>query len=178
MIARSANGCQRKHQRSQYRVGSSLCLCAHARTRNRTARVPSVKRSLRQRSHLGRSRTKALMQPSISVSAPSGQGSSEFRGGWFTLAVGADLRLSHFRQVCRPSNEPRGQPENYAKARTSVAVAGSRHRRQGGSIASRRQHSTTSRGNYKGFGSVWITGNWRIVFQFDGSDIVEVDLVD
>jgi proteic killer suppression protein len=30
----------------------------------------------------------------------------------------------------------------------------------------------------KGFWSVWVTGNWRIVFRFEGSDAVDVDLMD
>jgi toxin HigB-1 len=30
----------------------------------------------------------------------------------------------------------------------------------------------------KGFWSVWVTGNWRIVFRFEGTDVVQVDLVD
>jgi proteic killer suppression protein len=34
------------------------------------------------------------------------------------------------------------------------------------------------KGSLKGFWSVWVTGNWRIVFRFDGNDVVDVDLVD
>ncbi len=34
------------------------------------------------------------------------------------------------------------------------------------------------KGALKGFWSVWVTGNWRIVFRFDGGDVVDVDLVD
>jgi len=47
-----------------------------------------------------------------------------------------------------------------------------------GSNRGRRFRDASLKGDYKGFWSVWITGNWRIVFKFDGSDIVEVDLVD
>ncbi|MBI3607108.1 MAG: type II toxin-antitoxin system RelE/ParE family toxin [Nitrospirae bacterium] len=34
------------------------------------------------------------------------------------------------------------------------------------------------KGKLKGWWSVWVTGNWRIVFRFRGQDIVDVDLVD
>jgi proteic killer suppression protein len=30
----------------------------------------------------------------------------------------------------------------------------------------------------KGFWSVWVTGNWRIIFCFEGTDVAQVDLVD
>lgn len=34
------------------------------------------------------------------------------------------------------------------------------------------------KGNLKGFWSVWVTGNWRIIFRFDGGQVFDVDLVD
>jgi proteic killer suppression protein len=34
------------------------------------------------------------------------------------------------------------------------------------------------KGNYKGFDSIWVTGNWRIIFKFNGTDIVVMDYVD
>jgi proteic killer suppression protein len=34
------------------------------------------------------------------------------------------------------------------------------------------------KGELKGFWSVWVNANWRIVFRFDGKDAVDVDLVD
>ncbi len=33
-------------------------------------------------------------------------------------------------------------------------------------------------GDRKGQWAVWVTGNWRLVFEFDGEDAVNVDLVD
>ncbi len=30
----------------------------------------------------------------------------------------------------------------------------------------------------KGFWSVWVSGNWRIIFRFTGADATDVDLVD
>jgi len=33
-------------------------------------------------------------------------------------------------------------------------------------------------GDRKGQWAVWVTGNWRLVFEFDGADAVNVDLVD
>ena len=34
------------------------------------------------------------------------------------------------------------------------------------------------RGNRRGFWSIRITANWRIVFRFDGDDVYDVELVD
>lgn len=34
------------------------------------------------------------------------------------------------------------------------------------------------KGELKGFWSVWVSGNWRITFRFEGNDVVDVDLVD
>jgi len=34
------------------------------------------------------------------------------------------------------------------------------------------------KGDFTGFHAVDVSGNWRIVFRFDGDDVVDVDLVD
>jgi proteic killer suppression protein len=34
------------------------------------------------------------------------------------------------------------------------------------------------RGDRKGQWAAWVSGNWRLVFAFDGEDAVDVDLVD
>jgi proteic killer suppression protein len=34
------------------------------------------------------------------------------------------------------------------------------------------------KGKLKGFWSVWVSGNWRIIFRFRGTDAADVDLVD
>lgn len=39
-------------------------------------------------------------------------------------------------------------------------------------------HLHPLKGNLRGFWSVWITGNWRIIFRFDGNHVADVDLVD
>jgi proteic killer suppression protein len=33
-------------------------------------------------------------------------------------------------------------------------------------------------GERKGQWAIWVSGNWRLVFEFDGADAVNVDLVD
>jgi proteic killer suppression protein len=37
-------------------------------------------------------------------------------------------------------------------------------------------HSLT--GNYEGFWAVAVSGNWRVLFRFDGQDVVDVDYLD
>ena len=34
------------------------------------------------------------------------------------------------------------------------------------------------KGNLKGFWSVTVTGNWRVIFRFEKGDVFDVDLVD
>jgi toxin HigB-1 len=34
------------------------------------------------------------------------------------------------------------------------------------------------KGQRKGEWAAWVSGNWRLVFEFDGDDAVNVDLVD
>lgn len=34
------------------------------------------------------------------------------------------------------------------------------------------------KGKFKGYWSVWVSGNWRIVFRFDRNDAFDVDLID
>jgi proteic killer suppression protein len=34
------------------------------------------------------------------------------------------------------------------------------------------------KGELKGFWSVWVTGNWRITFRFEGGHVFDVGLVD
>jgi proteic killer suppression protein len=34
------------------------------------------------------------------------------------------------------------------------------------------------KGELKGFWSVWVSGNWRMIFRFDGGHVCDVDLVD
>ena len=33
-------------------------------------------------------------------------------------------------------------------------------------------------GDREGQWSIWVSGNWRLVFEFDGTDVTSVDLVD
>jgi len=34
------------------------------------------------------------------------------------------------------------------------------------------------KGKYKNHWSVWVTGNWRVIFQFQGQDAINVDFQD
>jgi proteic killer suppression protein len=43
-------------------------------------------------------------------------------------------------------------------------------------FAGLRLHPLT--GELKGFWSVTVSANWRIIFRFDDSDVVDVDLID
>ncbi|MGD9202610.1 MAG: type II toxin-antitoxin system RelE/ParE family toxin [Chitinispirillia bacterium] len=34
------------------------------------------------------------------------------------------------------------------------------------------------KGTRKGYWSVWVNGNWRVIFKFDGNDVINVDYFD
>ncbi len=34
------------------------------------------------------------------------------------------------------------------------------------------------KGELKGYWAAWVSGNWRLIFKFDGEDVTDVDLVD
>lgn len=34
------------------------------------------------------------------------------------------------------------------------------------------------KGDYAGYWSVWVNGNWRVVFRFENGHVLDVDLVD
>jgi toxin HigB-1 len=34
------------------------------------------------------------------------------------------------------------------------------------------------KGELKDFWSVWVSGNWRIIFRFEGEDVIDVELID
>lgn len=34
------------------------------------------------------------------------------------------------------------------------------------------------KGNYKDYFAVKVSGNWRLIFQFEGTDVINLDLVD
>ena len=34
------------------------------------------------------------------------------------------------------------------------------------------------KGELKGFWSIWLSANWRIIFRFRGTDVFDVDLID
>jgi proteic killer suppression protein len=34
------------------------------------------------------------------------------------------------------------------------------------------------KGKRRGFFSVWVSGNWRVIFRFEGVDVVDVDYID
>ena len=47
---------------------------------------------------------------------------------------------------------------------------------QGMNIPNYRLHPM--KGDRKGQWAVWVSGNWRLVFQFEGKNVVNVELVD
>ena len=77
-------------------------------------------------------------------------------------------------------DDPRGvPPESAAKLKRMLAAlhhAGSPERLAAASLPGWRVHAL--KGELAGFWSLTVTGNWRLIVRFEGSDALDLDLVD
>jgi proteic killer suppression protein len=62
------------------------------------------------------------------------------------------------------------------KLRRMLSVLNDSTEPQGMNLPGYRLHPL--QGDRKGQWAVWVSGNWRLVFKFDGEDATDVDLVD
>ncbi len=62
------------------------------------------------------------------------------------------------------------------KLRRMLSVLNDSAEPQGMNLPGYRLHPL--QGDRKGQWAVWVSGNWRLVFKFDGEDATDVDLVD
>ncbi len=62
------------------------------------------------------------------------------------------------------------------KLRRMLSILNDSTEPQGMNIPGYRLHPL--QGDRKGQWAVWVSGNWRLVFKFDGEDATDVDLVD
>lgn len=67
-------------------------------------------------------------------------------------------------------------PQFVAKLRAILALLDQSTSPEGMNVAGLRLHPL--KGDRKGEWAVWVSGNWRVVFEFDGEDATNVDLVD
>jgi proteic killer suppression protein len=62
------------------------------------------------------------------------------------------------------------------KLRRMLKVLNDSREPQGMNLPSYRLHAL--HGDRKGQWAVWVSGNWRVVFEFEGEDAAHVDLID
>lgn len=67
-------------------------------------------------------------------------------------------------------------PQFVAKLRAILTLLDQSASPEGMNVAGLRLHPL--KGDRKGAWAVWVSGNWRVVFEFDGEDATKVDLVD
>jgi len=67
-------------------------------------------------------------------------------------------------------------PEFAAKLRRMLKVLNDSREPQGMNLPGYRLHAL--HGEREGQWALWVSGNWRLVFEFDGDDATNVDLVD
>jgi len=68
------------------------------------------------------------------------------------------------------------QPHHAGKLRLQLTALNAATKPSDLSAPGWRLHPLT--GNYKGFHSVTVNGNWRLIFRFDGGDVELVDYLD
>lgn len=67
-------------------------------------------------------------------------------------------------------------PQFAPKLRRMLTILNDSTSPQGMNLPGYRLHSL--KGDRKGQWAIWVSGNWRLVFEFDGIDATNVDLVD
>lgn len=67
-------------------------------------------------------------------------------------------------------------PQFAAKLRAILTLLNQSTSPDGMNISGLRLHPL--KGDRKGEWAVWVSGNWRVTFEFDGEDATQVDLVD
>ena len=88
------------------------------------------------------------------------------------------MRIRHkgLRELARHDNPRRLPPHFVPRIRALLTMLDEARRPRDMNRPGLRLHPLT--GDRRGQWSVWVSGNWRIVFRFVDSEAVDVDLVD
>ena len=87
-----------------------------------------------------------------------------------------NLKHRGLRQLFEDDNPRGGNPEHVRKIRQILALMNAAQEIADLDYATFRLHPLT--GNLKGFWSITVRANWRIIFQFENGKAFDVDLVD
>jgi proteic killer suppression protein len=90
--------------------------------------------------------------------------------------MGVSFRHRGLRQYYERGNTRFLNPEQLPKIRRILALLDSASRPQSLDLPGLRLHAL--KGDRKGFWSVSVSGNWRIVFRFEDGEARDLDLVD
>ncbi|TAN52437.1 MAG: hypothetical protein EPN26_07940 [Rhodospirillales bacterium] len=86
------------------------------------------------------------------------------------------FRHKGLRDLYEGKSPRRVASEHIGKLRDILSVLDRSRRPDDMNLPGFRLHAL--KGNFKGFWSVWISENWRVVFRFDNGDACDVDYLD
>jgi proteic killer suppression protein len=92
------------------------------------------------------------------------------------LRVIKSFRHSGLEKFFQTGSKAGIQPTHANKLRLRLAVLDKSVDSQGMNVPGWRLHALA--GNMEGHWSVWISGNWRLTFRFEGEDAILVDYQD
>jgi len=87
-----------------------------------------------------------------------------------------NLRHKGLASFYETGNKAGIQAKHADRIRLVLARLNASHEPRDMNLPGLRLHSLS--GDYQGFWAVDISGNWRIVFRFEGQDVIDVDYLD
>ncbi len=88
----------------------------------------------------------------------------------------ASIRHRELRRLFEQDDPSKVRADQVERIRSVLALLDAADSPQGMNVPGLRLHRL--KGQYRGSWSVTVSGNWRIVFRFEGGDAYDVDLVD
>lgn len=86
------------------------------------------------------------------------------------------IRHKGLRTLYHEDSAAKVNPDHAAKLRRILAVLDAASRPEDADLPGYRLHSL--KGEYDGYYAVRVSGNWRVIFRFEGDDVTDVDDLD
>jgi len=92
------------------------------------------------------------------------------------LQVLGSVRHRGLKRLFEQDDRSRVRADQVERIKSVLGLLDAADSPQGMNVPGLRLHRL--KGQYRGFWSVTVSGNWRIIFRFEGGDAYDVDLVD
>ena len=95
---------------------------------------------------------------------------------WYSSNVIGSIRHLALKRLFERDDPSKVRADQIERIKIVLALLDAADSPQGMNVPGLRLHRLKDQ--YRGFWSVTVSGNWRIIFRFEGGDAHEVDLVD